>query len=240
MPATVKSSSLSCWKTAAACIRRRYVLHFLLICSRSVELCSCQGPTPDEEEQQPEGSGTTRKRKKAADAEKWTLEARWEETKKHLTYPKACHILKVAEQFGAILRDAVTVGRCGGATSTSTADDYSLIWTQLKGLVEVATAYAPQPDEIDRLARDIKSWGLKFVSLFGGDCMTPYIHLFVAHSPQYLRHYGSLGRFGKSALDGQVRSAAQQPPRRRKRATGHIFLRYAMDPDGPTPRVYFE
>ena len=49
-------------------------------------------------------------------------------------------------------------------------------------------------------ARDVKSWGLKFVSLF--DCVTPYIHLFVAHSPQYLRHYGSLGRFGNWAAEG--------------------------------------
>ena len=56
-------------------------------------------------------------------------------------------------------------------------------------------------DDIDEFERSVKSWVKKFTSLYQTKDVTPYIHAFAMHVPQFLRLHGNISSFTQQGLE---------------------------------------
>ena len=50
-------------------------------------------------------------------------------------------------------------------------------------------------EDIDEFEMSVKSWVIKFTELYQTKDVTPYIHAFSMHVPQFLRMYGNVSVF---------------------------------------------
>jgi len=77
------------------------------------------------------------------------------------------------------------------------AEGVNELWSGFKTLMRALQVKEDHPDYIDPIhfqshARD---WGKLFMELFYDDDLTPYIHVFVYHVPQFLQMHGTLINF---------------------------------------------
>ena len=56
-------------------------------------------------------------------------------------------------------------------------------------------------ENVDELEKSIKSWVVKFTALYQTKDVTPYIHAFAMHVPEFLRMYGNISSYTQQGLE---------------------------------------
>jgi len=70
------------------------------------------------------------------------------------------------------------------------------VWDEFVNLSKVVETWSPtHPMPLATLQDKLLAWQEQLRKLYGQDAMTPYVHMFVAHSVQMVRRHGGLGQY---------------------------------------------
>ena len=73
------------------------------------------------------------------------------------------------------------------------------LWTDFYSLIKkLGESHC---EDIDEFEESVKSWVIKFTELYQTKDVTPYIHAFSKHVPQFLRMYGNISVFTQQGLE---------------------------------------
>ena len=73
-------------------------------------------------------------------------------------------------------------------------DDFSLLIVKLKlDFID--------PAEVDLFSNEIKMWVTQYYSLYTAASVTPYMHAFAQHVPEFLKLYGNINLFNQQGLE---------------------------------------
>ena len=83
----------------------------------------------------------------------------------------------------------------------SKAKERQEIWVQFYQLYKQVGAESFTPEEIDQLQLDLIHWMNTFLSVYQSRHVTPYMHSFVSHVPEFLTLYGNLTQFTQQGME---------------------------------------
>ena len=75
------------------------------------------------------------------------------------------------------------------------------IWVKFFEIYNILRAKSISNEEIRKLERNTKDWLTLFLSVYQTKHVTPYMHVLVAHIPEFLDLYGSLSSFSQQGLE---------------------------------------
>ena len=81
----------------------------------------------------------------------------------------------------------------------STKNKLQILWKDFYSLVQQLGK--SECDDIDKFEKSVKSWVTKFASIYQTKDVTPYIHAFAMHVPQFLRLHGNISSFTQQGLE---------------------------------------
>lgn len=83
----------------------------------------------------------------------------------------------------------------------SKAEERQEIWTQFYHLYKRICAESFSKDNIDHLQADLKQWMTTFLAVYQSRHVTPYMHSFICHVPEFLTLYGNLTQFTQQGME---------------------------------------
>ena len=83
----------------------------------------------------------------------------------------------------------------------SKVEEWQEIWTQFYLLYKCICAESFSKDDIDHLQADLKQWMTIFLAVYQSRHVTPYMHSFVCHVPEFLTLYGNLTQFTQQGME---------------------------------------
>lgn len=75
------------------------------------------------------------------------------------------------------------------------------IWRQFFQLINTVRADSITAEEIDKFETEGQAWLRCFLSIYQTKNVTPYMHLMIAHLPEFLRIHGSISPFTQQGLE---------------------------------------
>ena len=77
-------------------------------------------------------------------------------------------------------------------------DKIQNLWMEFWRLFNKLRGYECDPDH---LQRDAKSWVSDFLVLYQTKNVTPYVHAFVHHVPEFIKHYGNVASYTQEGME---------------------------------------
>ena len=78
------------------------------------------------------------------------------------------------------------------------------LWCQFFQLISTIRTNSIGAEEIDKFETESKAWLTCFLSIYQTKNVTPYIHLMVAHLPEFLRIHGPISPFTQQGLENSM------------------------------------
>jgi len=83
--------------------------------------------------------------------------------------------------------------------SLSTKTELQKLWKDFYSLVQQLGK--SECDHMDKFEKSVKSWVTKFTSIYQTKDVTPYMHAFAMHVPQFLHLHGNISSFTQQGLE---------------------------------------
>ena len=80
----------------------------------------------------------------------------------------------------------------------STKDDLQKLWKDFFSLVQ---QLGKSECDVNKFEKSVKSWVTNFTKVYQAKDVTPYMHAFAMHVPQFLRLHGNISSFTQQGLE---------------------------------------